>query len=73
METKYRFVIKHKETQKYFADTPDFSTRKLFEAKRFYDELHYNLWLATSPYAVDRDDYEFIQIEQTIQEVTPHE
>lgn len=73
MEVKYRYVIKHKQNLKYFADNPDFSTKKLFDAKRFYDADHYRLWLETSPYAINPNDYEWIQIEQTIQEVLSDE
>jgi hypothetical protein len=69
VESKIRYVLKHKHTGQYFSDTPEKKTKSLFHAKRFPSEDYYHLWLSVSPHRPDKpDEFSFIPIVMTIEE-----
>lgn len=73
MESKIRYVLKHKHTNQYFSDTPEKKTKNLFNAKRFPSVDYYQLWLSVSPHRPDKlDDFDFIPILMTIEEAIEH-
>lgn len=69
MESKIRYVLKHKETGMYYSQKAE-RTRKLWEAWRFYDEDQAQVWVKTSHYRPEHpEEYELIAVKQTIEEV----
>ena len=73
VESKIRYVLRHKNPGQYFSDTPEKKTKSLFNAKRFPSEDYYNLWLSVSPHRPDKpDEFELIPIKMTIEEDKPN-
>lgn len=72
MESRTRLVLKHKATGLYFSNMAD-HTKRLFDARRFYDTEQADAYLRTSMYAPENPkEYALIPVKQTIEEEEEH-
>jgi hypothetical protein len=72
MESKIRYVLKHKETGLYYGYNAQ-PAKHLFSAWRFESEEYLKLWLEHANYRPKHpEEYELIAVKQTIEEVEIH-
>jgi hypothetical protein len=72
MESKIRYVLKHRETGLYYSRIAQV-TGKLFDAWRFYSEDEAKVWMEVSHYKPDHpEEYSLIAVRQMIEEVELH-
>lgn len=76
MEHRLTYILRHKESQLYISTAPEsYHTRKLTQARRFYDTEQIDTWLQVSIYAPeDSEAYEPVSLKITYElESVEHE